>query len=115
MVLQQFQKIVGRNIKEARNKIGMKGETLANEIGVSKSTISLLENGKIDINVSTLHKIATILKVDICSLVALDTVQTIKDFENRKRKEHTVLIERSVVDELLNTIQSLSNRIGNGN
>jgi len=44
-------------LKEARKEANMTQEQLANKIGTKKSYISRLENGKCDIQLSTLYKI----------------------------------------------------------
>ena len=49
--------IVGEMVKEARKEIHLTQEALAEKTGTKKSYISRLENGKIDIQVSTLFKI----------------------------------------------------------
>lgn len=99
--------VVGRNIRELRIKAGMKGETLAKAIGVSKSTISLLENGKSDINLSTLFKLSKALDADICTLVTDKRVQTIEGLK-KIGDGRTVLIDVNVVEELIDRINALS-------
>jgi len=49
--------IVGEMIKEARKKANLTQDDLAKKTGTKKSYISRLENGKIDIQISTLFKI----------------------------------------------------------
>ncbi len=49
--------VVGEMIKEARKEAHMTQEDLAAKTGTKKSYISRLENGKIDIQISTLFKI----------------------------------------------------------
>ena len=49
--------IVGEMIREARKEAHLTQEELARRTGTKKSYISRLENGKIDIQVSTLFKI----------------------------------------------------------
>ena len=49
--------IVGEMIKEARKEAHMTQEQLAEKTGTKKSYISRLENGKIDLQISTLFKI----------------------------------------------------------
>ena len=49
--------IVGEMIKEERKKAHLTQEDLAKKTGTKKSYISRLENGKIDIQISTLFKI----------------------------------------------------------
>ena len=49
--------VVGEMIKEARKEIHLTQEALAEKTGTKKSYISRLENGKIDIRISTLFKI----------------------------------------------------------
>lgn len=49
--------IVGEMIREARKKAQLTQDDLAKRTGTKKSYISRLENGKIDIQISTLFKI----------------------------------------------------------
>ncbi|MCB0539851.1 MAG: helix-turn-helix transcriptional regulator [Bacteroidetes bacterium] len=49
--------VVGEMIKEARKEAHLTQEQLAEKTGTKKSYISRLENGKIDIQISTLFKI----------------------------------------------------------
>lgn len=49
--------IVGEMVKEARKNARLTQDELAAKTGTKKSYISRLENGKIDIQVSTLFKI----------------------------------------------------------
>lgn len=49
--------IIGEMIKEARREAKMTQDQLAEKTGTKKSYISRLENGKIDIQLSTLFKI----------------------------------------------------------
>ncbi len=49
--------VVGEMIKEARKEAHMTQEVLAEKTGTKKSYISRIENGKIDIQISTLFKI----------------------------------------------------------
>lgn len=49
--------IVGEMIKEERKKAHLTQDDLAKKTGTKKSYISRLENGKIDIQISTLFKI----------------------------------------------------------
>jgi len=49
--------MIGEMIKETRKKAKMTQEQLAEKTGTKKSYISRIENGKIDIQLSTLFKI----------------------------------------------------------
>jgi ribosome-binding protein aMBF1 (putative translation factor) len=49
--------VVGEMIKEARKEAHLTQEDLAKRTGTKKSYISRVENGKIDIQISTLFKI----------------------------------------------------------
>jgi transcriptional regulator with XRE-family HTH domain len=57
--------------KERREKLGMSQIELIRKSGVSKATISKLENGNSDmeIKISTLQKLAAALKCSITSLI----------------------------------------------
>ena len=49
--------VISEMLKEARKEAKMTQEQLAEKIGTKKSYISRLENGKCDIQLSTLYKI----------------------------------------------------------
>jgi len=49
--------VISETLKEARKEIKMTQEQLAEKIGTKKSYISRLENGKCDIQLSTLYRI----------------------------------------------------------
>lgn len=49
--------IIGELIKEERKQANLTQEQLADKIGANKSYISRIENGKTDIQLSTLYKL----------------------------------------------------------
>lgn len=57
------------HVKERREKLGMSQTELIEKTGLSKATISLIENGgDVDIKVSTLRSLAAALKCSVASL-----------------------------------------------
>jgi transcriptional regulator with XRE-family HTH domain len=60
--LNEFYKILGENIKKYRKKNSLTLEQLGLSIGVDKSAMHRIENGK-PITITTLLKISTILEV----------------------------------------------------
>lgn len=49
--------VISEMLKEARKEANMTQEQLADKVGTKKSYISRLENGKCDIQISTLYRI----------------------------------------------------------
>ena len=49
--------VISEMLKEARKEVNMTQEQLAEKVGTKKSYISRLENGKCDIQLSTLYRI----------------------------------------------------------
>jgi DNA-binding XRE family transcriptional regulator len=49
--------VISEMLKEARKEVKMTQEQLAKKVGTKKSYISRLENGKCDIQLSTLYRI----------------------------------------------------------
>ena len=49
--------VISETLKDARREANMTQEELANKVGTKKSYISRLENGKCDIQLSTLYRI----------------------------------------------------------
>ena len=52
--------MIGQNIKRARAALGLKGETLAADAGMSRAWLSQIENGK-PVGARTLHRLAVAL------------------------------------------------------
>ena len=61
----------GRAFKRIREILQVKQETLANELGISQQSVSLLE-GKETIDPETLEKIAEVLKVPVDAIKNFD-------------------------------------------
>ncbi|MFW2475339.1 MAG: helix-turn-helix domain-containing protein [Sediminibacterium sp.] len=99
--------IVGENIRTARRRIGMKGETLAKALSITKSAVSQLENGSIDIRVSTIFKVAEVLEVSIFELLSLQN-DNISSVQNLKQVQDEMLrLEKSQIEDLSSNIQTL--------
>lgn len=63
-------KKVAMNVRVARARVGLSQKELADKSGVCETTISFIENGKQEmIRMSTLQKLAEVLKVDIEELL----------------------------------------------
>lgn len=56
---------IGRRIRDIREEKGMTQDDLAMKTGLRRNNISAIENGKYDIRIDTLHKIAEGLDVSI--------------------------------------------------
>lgn len=57
------------HVKERREKLGMSQQDLIKKTGISRATISQLENGAdVDIKVSTLKLLSKALKCSVASL-----------------------------------------------
>lgn len=53
-----FRVIVGRRLKEARNKAGMTQQQVADALGVARSTVATWESGQNDVDTATLKRLA---------------------------------------------------------
>lgn len=70
---------IGDFIKDRRQLLNMSQQTLADNVGVSKSAISRYESGEIgSMGVDKAKKLARALRVDPLIFVGSDTVQSIK-------------------------------------
>lgn len=61
-------KIIGFNIKFARLKAKISQEMLAEKIGVSRETISMIENGNQNTSVIKVLDIANVLNIELMQL-----------------------------------------------
>ncbi len=67
----KLQKIIGKNIKNARLAVDMTAQELAVRINVEKSTMSRLEAGNTNPTIYTLHKISQALGVELEDIVKI--------------------------------------------
>ena len=65
----EIKNIVGQNIKFYRFKREISQEELAHQANISTTSISLIENGRVDIKLSNLFEISKALDVDIKDLL----------------------------------------------
>jgi transcriptional regulator with XRE-family HTH domain len=78
-----LKKLVGQRIKDAREVAGVKQEVLSSYLGFkSRISISNIESGRQNIQLTTLVEIADYLRVPITSLIP--PLETIKTTVNRK-------------------------------
>ena len=75
---------VGKNIRLQRTKQGISQETLAEQLYVSRQTVSNYETGKSYPDIDMLVKIAEVLKVDISVLIYGEAVLKQRPVFDRK-------------------------------
>jgi transcriptional regulator with XRE-family HTH domain len=61
--------IFARNLKARRLERGLSQEELAQEAGLDRSYVSLLENERYSVSLDTLEKLAAVLKVEPVELL----------------------------------------------
>ena len=61
--------IFARNLKARRLEQGLSQEELAQEAGLDRSYVSLLENERYSVSLDTLEKLATVLKIEPVELL----------------------------------------------
>ncbi len=61
---------IGQHLRALRKRARMTLQELSEQSGLSPSYISKLEAGKIGVSIETLDKIASVMKVDISTLIA---------------------------------------------
>jgi len=64
---------IGRKIYLLRQNAGLSQEVMGIELGISQTTYSRIENGKIDPKLGTLKKICDILNADITKVLSEET------------------------------------------
>ncbi|BDP41035.1 hypothetical protein DAETH_10040 [Deinococcus aetherius] len=71
---EELQKWLGQRIKAVRNAVDMNQDDFAYVVGVQRSYIGLIENGKRDLRVSTLQRIASAFDLQVHELLDPDFV-----------------------------------------
>ena len=107
---------VGNKIRERRNFLKVTQENLANDINVSASFISDIENGRRKMSLETMIKISIALKTSLDYFV-LDNVKDIKTKNNIKFDELKNILETVAekkesifLDFAINSAKFLSNK-----
>lgn len=65
MIKEEKQLIIGRKIKKARCSKKLTQEDLANKVGISRTYLSDVENGRYMPSIETISNIAKILNIDL--------------------------------------------------
>ena len=102
---------IGKNIKEARNEKGMKGDVFGNELGIKKSAVSHMENGKMDFKISDLYRISDVLETDVCSLLPLKIIKSTEELNNIPAHQESIFIHRTVIDQLVTQLQEMKKNL----
>lgn len=97
-------KYVSRNIRSLRVKSGLSVKDAANRLGVCTSTLSKIENGITDINLSRLQQIADLYKYNLEQLWTLD-------FDNQEANEAKLNIAKKRVLDLESEIAGFQRKI----
>lgn len=64
-----IQEVVATNLRLARNRVGMSQESLADQAGVDRTLVSMIERGKGNPTVLTLAKFAAVLGTTPAELI----------------------------------------------
>lgn len=75
MIKEEKQLIIGRKIKKARCSKKLTQEDLANKVGISRTYLSDVENGRYMPSIETISNIAQILNIDLNFLRMLTEIQ----------------------------------------
>ena len=62
---EKFLKLVGENIREAREKKGYSQRELSDITDTGKNQLGRIERGEVNARISTLYEIASILEMDV--------------------------------------------------
>lgn len=65
--------IIGRNVKTYREMLHYTQESIANFLGVKREVVSYYENGKREIDLAKLEKLADLFNVELENLLAEDS------------------------------------------
>lgn len=108
-------------IKSTRENIGLTAESVAMDLGISKSAYSQLENGHTEISINRLQQISTILKIPMETLLPQNQqpIQINKDnscgnIQNGNVENQYNYTDKESVELLKNALrnmQELMNRI----
>jgi transcriptional regulator with XRE-family HTH domain len=104
--------IIGSNIKRIREQRGIKQETLAKQIGITKGRMSQIESGECDeLSISRLAKIAGLLNVDFFEVVTpLKVASDSNGINGFNHTSNNLSLEtiKAIANELVNRMSKLT-------
>ena len=89
--------IIGRNVKAYREKLHYTQDAIANFLGVKRELISYYENGKREIDLVKLEKLADLYNIELQDLLSEDSAINNLDFAIAFR---TVGLEESDLEKI---------------
>jgi transcriptional regulator with XRE-family HTH domain len=90
---------VARAVRDIRHSRGMSQRQLAGRMGVPRTYISKIENGKALPTLSSLERLATALEVDVCALL--------RDARSRRQGETNAIMADPFLAEIASMMQHL--------
>lgn len=60
---------IGAQIRAGRQRLGMNQDDFADLVGMHRAYIGMVENGKKDLRISTLYRLAIALDTEVCALL----------------------------------------------
>lgn len=87
-----------KKIKNRREELGYTQKYMADSLAIDAATYSRIENSKMDITVSRLELIASLLKVDASSLLAQHAIAS--DAKKEMVKSPKVIIQLELDDDV---------------
>ena len=63
---------LAKNLRKIRELKGLSQQSIANELGISQRQYSRLESGEVDIKLTVIERMCTILDIPIAMLMAFD-------------------------------------------
>ncbi|HOX96455.1 MAG TPA: helix-turn-helix transcriptional regulator [Candidatus Woesebacteria bacterium] len=68
---EKLSKLIGKRIREEREKRGLSQEALAGDAGLYRTYVGHLENGRYMPTIFTIYRVAEVLKIDPLSLLKI--------------------------------------------
>lgn len=105
---------VGKNIKELRLRNNWEVKRAAAEVGISRQAFDNYENGKTDINITTIYKLAEVFNVEVSKILPNinghlinNNIET-NNGSNISLNEGTVhVIPKTAIEDLTKRLESI--------
>ncbi|NJL75162.1 MAG: helix-turn-helix transcriptional regulator [Saprospiraceae bacterium] len=107
---------IGANIRQIRQLRNFKQEDLAQQLDISVVAYGKIERGESDVSISRLSQIASILEVDLLTIVGFNEKKVLTVYQQNmdsdvkqyiNNNDHTVLI--TLLEKMTKLIEKLSN------
>jgi DNA-binding XRE family transcriptional regulator len=97
---EELYSIIGFRIKEARKKTGVSQDELSNTIGINRTSLSNIENGRHQPSLYLLYRICAELKIDVQDILPAYSELNVNEKENSDSELQNLISKKKNLNDI---------------